>query len=768
MRHILAEGQNPLLAVQAQVEADIAFDDEKDRPVTACLALGSLWMAAAGAWKAGRAAIGPPLRKVLDLAVVQILVMVLLVVDMSIVLVVTGSPDAEALGSPLWVTSMVLMIAFLSEILLRAYAFGRKVLTLWNGFDTAVIVTSIIVLATASSGGSSSTLVVFGRSVRLLRLVRLVGKFSRARDLASAIGKRLVSQNKRRFRAGAFDLDLTYITDRVIAMSLPSMNVEGFYRNPIDKVADFLDLRHPESYVVVNLCAERNYPGTFFHDRVIRVPFEDHGPPSLAQLVDFTGATAGWLSSSPSRVVAVHCKGGKGRTGTMVAALLLETGAAGSPSEALEWFADRRTHGAKTNQGVSGASQKRYVGYFSLCRLVQVRENAVLFVDFVRIWRLPEVETRNGETSTFHATVDITCPALGLAFSSQGLPRTGAAGLDDVADIDAALGVRRGSVISEEGSSDEGGTSADEDEAWAVDGTDFDWSRRSGTRRERQSGDSSETGSRRQGRAARPQGNPGRGSGGSSAGQIDDSSDDWIDVDCWGVPVASDFRVSLGGGSDRAGTLVFAWVHTGAIAAIADLQAGVQRGSERAKRQSDSVATARRPFGAALAQSTARPATDTGAANSDDDGMPAGSELSRLGDDDDEEDTMDAMALADVQMACGHAVHRRTGVTEASCKPSESVANITLPKEAVDQAAQDSANKTFQPDFRIQVFFSRETPARRRQAHLRRITSGGDRSARGSSSQRRKVPTARQVARKLQERDAAILRAEAQRSTALQ
>lgn len=47
----------------------------------------------------------------------------------------------------------------------------------------------------------------------------------------------LVSGNRRRFADEEFNLDLTYITPQIIAMSYPSSGLEGIYRNPIDKVS---------------------------------------------------------------------------------------------------------------------------------------------------------------------------------------------------------------------------------------------------------------------------------------------------------------------------------------------------------------------------------------------------------------------------------------------------------------------------------------------------------------------------------------------------
>ena len=71
--------------------------------------------------------------------------------------------------------------------------------------------------------------------------------------------KSLVSKNKNRFCYDGFDLDLTYITTRIIAMGIPATSIKGIYRNSMDKVQSFLNTRHPSQYKVFNLCKEKEY-----------------------------------------------------------------------------------------------------------------------------------------------------------------------------------------------------------------------------------------------------------------------------------------------------------------------------------------------------------------------------------------------------------------------------------------------------------------------------------------------------------------------------
>ena len=171
-----------------------------------------------------------------------------------------------------------------------------------------------------------------------------------------------VSSGRSRLKTSNFNLDLSYITPRLIAMSYPAAGVEGQFRNHVDDVSAFLNERYYAEqhahYMVYNLSG-RTYNYQKFHNQVFDFPFPDHFPPTLTQLFKLCVTLDSWLNADPSHVAVVHCLAGKGRTGTVLAAYMLFAGLHQTAAEALQAFATAR------NTGVTMPSQRRYVQYFA-------------------------------------------------------------------------------------------------------------------------------------------------------------------------------------------------------------------------------------------------------------------------------------------------------------------------------------------------------------------------------------------------------------------
>ncbi|XP_075651881.1 phosphatidylinositol 3,4,5-trisphosphate 3-phosphatase and protein-tyrosine-phosphatase PTEN1 [Castanea sativa] len=171
--------------------------------------------------------------------------------------------------------------------------------------------------------------------------------------------RNMVSKQRRRMLVAGYDLDMSYITDRVLAMSFPAERMRAMFRNPLWQVKSVLDMTHQGHYKIYNLCIEETYDPSNFDGRVESYPFDDNHVPSLQLIKIFCESVHSWLSSDPKNIVVVHCMAGKGRTGLMVCAYLVYTGM--TADAALQLYADRRT---TNNEGVSIPSQRRYVGYW--------------------------------------------------------------------------------------------------------------------------------------------------------------------------------------------------------------------------------------------------------------------------------------------------------------------------------------------------------------------------------------------------------------------
>ncbi|KAK3353312.1 hypothetical protein B0T25DRAFT_455357 [Lasiosphaeria hispida] len=179
-------------------------------------------------------------------------------------------------------------------------------------------------------------------------------------------------------------LDLCYVTKKIIATSGPSQTYpQRAYRNPLDRLVAFLDAQHGDGWAIWEFRAEgTGYPDDAVYHRIRHFPWPDHHPPPFRLVPMIVGGMRNWLAGGElegmpagettgeggdaeerikKRVVVVHCKAGKGRSGTMACSYLIaECG--WTPEDALARFTDRRMR-PKFGAGVSIPSQLRWVSY---------------------------------------------------------------------------------------------------------------------------------------------------------------------------------------------------------------------------------------------------------------------------------------------------------------------------------------------------------------------------------------------------------------------
>eukprot|EP00927_Polykrikos_kofoidii_P072518 TRINITY_DN68622_c0_g1_i1.p1 TRINITY_DN68622_c0_g1~~TRINITY_DN68622_c0_g1_i1.p1 ORF type:complete len:559 (-),score=37.41 TRINITY_DN68622_c0_g1_i1:59-1687(-) len=269
-----------------------------------------------------------------------------------------------------WYCTLVTFLTssiYIFDLVLRIIGYGPYLFfrNCWNLVDTAVIIISSIVVYFDIPTKRNPSL-SFLRLIRVLRGLFMLIKSSRK---GAKCMRRVTGQNKRRFvsKHDDFDLDLSYISERLIAMSIPASSFPTrIYRNPIVEVVRFFQTYHADSYMIVNVCPEIPYPSSSFQGGVFQYfDVQDHTPPLISDTVQFLSAAREFMLEDDTNVLAIHCRGGKGRTGTFCCAWLLYTREARSVQDALNLFALRRTDLAQTGklQGVETPSQVRYVEY---------------------------------------------------------------------------------------------------------------------------------------------------------------------------------------------------------------------------------------------------------------------------------------------------------------------------------------------------------------------------------------------------------------------
>uniref|UniRef100_A0A8C4IH08 Tensin 1b n=1 Tax=Dicentrarchus labrax TaxID=13489 RepID=A0A8C4IH08_DICLA len=193
----------------------------------------------------------------------------------------------------------------------------------------------------------------------------------------------------------SYELDLIYITERIISVSFPSNVEEQSYAANLREVASMLRSKHGHNYLLFNL-SEKRYDISQLNPKVLDFGWPDHHAPALDKICSICKAMDTWLSADSHNVVVIHNKGNRGRTGVVVAAYMHYSNISASADQALDRFAMKRFYEDKVLP-VGQPSQKRYVEYFSGLLSGHIKiNNKPLFLHHVIMHGIPNFESKGG------------------------------------------------------------------------------------------------------------------------------------------------------------------------------------------------------------------------------------------------------------------------------------------------------------------------------------------------------------------------------------
>ncbi|XP_045683064.1 tensin-3 isoform X1 [Phyllostomus hastatus] len=186
-------------------------------------------------------------------------------------------------------------------------------------------------------------------------------------------------------------LDLTYVTERIIAVSFPAGGSEEAYLHGLQEVTRMLRSKHGDNYLVLNL-SEKRYDLAKLNPKILDVGWPELHAPPLDKVCTICKAQESWLNSDPQHVVVIHCRGGKGRIGVVLSSYMHFTNVSASADQALDRFAMKKYYDDKVS-ALMQPSQKRYVQFLSGLLAGTVKMNASpLFLHFVVLHGTPSFD----------------------------------------------------------------------------------------------------------------------------------------------------------------------------------------------------------------------------------------------------------------------------------------------------------------------------------------------------------------------------------------
>uniref|UniRef100_A0AAZ3PA89 Phosphatase tensin-type domain-containing protein n=1 Tax=Oncorhynchus tshawytscha TaxID=74940 RepID=A0AAZ3PA89_ONCTS len=118
-----------------------------------------------------------------------------------------------------------------------------------------------------------------------------------------------------------YRIDLDYITERIITVSFPQACPDQTYLQHLRDITQMLKSKHGHNYMVINL-SEKNDSLTQMNPKVLDTGWLDLLAPSMEQMYGVCKIMDNWLHSHTQHVLVMHCQGGQGRVGVMVASYI--------------------------------------------------------------------------------------------------------------------------------------------------------------------------------------------------------------------------------------------------------------------------------------------------------------------------------------------------------------------------------------------------------------------------------------------------------------
>ncbi|XP_032884190.1 putative tyrosine-protein phosphatase auxilin isoform X1 [Amblyraja radiata] len=157
------------------------------------------------------------------------------------------------------------------------------------------------------------------------------------------------------------ELNISYITSRIIVISYPAEGVELSFKNQIDDVRSFLDSRHLDHYTIFNL-SQKSYRSAKFHNRISECSWPARQAPSLHNLYAVCKNMHHWLQQNPKNVCAIHCVDGCPASAILVCGMFCFCHLFSCPVPAIQLLNTKRP------EPVLWPSHRRYIGY--ICEMV--------------------------------------------------------------------------------------------------------------------------------------------------------------------------------------------------------------------------------------------------------------------------------------------------------------------------------------------------------------------------------------------------------------